>query len=165
MAKLAVDMASFVNSSDEEAFQAIQSGLVGMVQPLRRYGVVLTQANLEQFAQEKGLKQSIKTMSQAQLVALRYAFIMDKTKTAQGDAARTAAEADSIMLRAFEKDIVGARLLPKLISEWREPRHEEFRPRTAYSLLNCFTEVVKPRFKSQPSKSAYEMMRFQSLLN
>jgi hypothetical protein len=75
------------------------------------------------------------------------------------------AEADSIMLQAFEKDIVGTRLLPKLISEWRSPRHEEFKPRTAYSLLNCFTEVVKPRFKSHPNRAAYEMMRFQSLLN
>lgn len=90
VAKLAVDLASFYDSTDEDAFQALQSGLVGMVQPLRRYGIVLTQANLEQFALEKGITQSISTMNQAQLITLRYAYIMDKTATAQGDAARTA---------------------------------------------------------------------------
>ena len=72
--------------------------------------------------------------------------------------------ANSVMLQAYERGIVGARLLPDLIKEWREPRHEEFRPRTAYSLLNCFTEIVKPRFQSQPQRSAYEMMQFQGLL-
>ena len=74
-------------------------------------------------------------------------------------------EADSIILRSFEQGMVGARLLPKLIAEWRQPRHEEFTPRTAYSLLNCFTEVVKPRFASQPHRAAYEMQAFQHLLN
>jgi hypothetical protein len=72
--------------------------------------------------------------------------------------------ANSVMLQAYEKGIVGARLLPTLIKEWRKPRHETFRPRTAYSLLNCFTEVVKPRFESQPQRSTYEMMQFQRLL-
>jgi hypothetical protein len=72
--------------------------------------------------------------------------------------------ANSVMLQAYEQGIVGARLLPTLIKEWREPRHEAFRTRTAYSLLNCFTEVVKERFQNQPQKSAYEMMQFQHLL-
>jgi hypothetical protein len=72
--------------------------------------------------------------------------------------------ANSVLLQAYERGIVGARLLPDLIQEWREPRHEAFRPRTAYSLLNCYTEIVKPRFQSQPQRSVYEMMQFQRLL-
>lgn len=77
----------------------------------------------------------------------------------------TPAKGDSVMLRAFESGIVGARILPRLITEYRNPPYEEFKPRTAWSLLNAFTSVVKPRFKSQPHRATYEMMRFQSLLH
>lgn len=90
VAKLAIDLASFVNSSDQEAFDALQSGLVGMVQPLRRFGVVLTEENLKQYLFTKGVKESYDKMNEAQKVLVRYAFILDHTKTAQGDAARTA---------------------------------------------------------------------------
>ena len=54
-------------------------------------------------------------------------------------------QANSILLRSAEAGIVGWRLLPKVLSEWRRPRHESFVPRTAYSLLNCFTEASEPR--------------------
>lgn len=73
-------------------------------------------------------------------------------------------EADSIILRSGEKGIIGWRQIPKVIAEWREPSHPEFETRTAYSLLNCFTEVLKPRFRSQPNKAAYETIRLQQLL-
>ena len=73
-------------------------------------------------------------------------------------------EADSLILRSGEKGIVGWRQIPKVIAEWRAPSHEEFRTRTAYSLLNCFTEVLKSRFQSQPNKTALETIRLQKLL-
>jgi hypothetical protein len=89
-AKLAVDLASFHNASDEEAFAALRSGITGETEPLKRFGIVLTDANLQLFAFEKGIKTKIIAMNQAQKTALRYTFIMDKTALAQGDAARTA---------------------------------------------------------------------------
>lgn len=72
-------------------------------------------------------------------------------------------EADSLMLRAYERGIVGARLLPQLISEWREPSFEEFRPRTAWSFFNCFTHVLKDRQQSQPIAASQEVIRFNQL--
>jgi hypothetical protein len=30
-----------------------------------------------------------------------------------------------------------------VLEAWEEPRHEEFAPRTAWSLFNAFTEVAK----------------------
>jgi hypothetical protein len=73
-------------------------------------------------------------------------------------------KADAVLLRSFEKGIVGARLLPQLIEEWRCPRYEEFAPRTAYSMLNCYTEVMKNRLKAHPHRASHEIMNFQSLL-
>lgn len=73
-------------------------------------------------------------------------------------------QANSLILQAYEKDIVGARLLPDVIKEWREPSHDDFAPRTVWSLLNCFTEVLKDRQRSQPARAAEETIRLQSLL-
>lgn len=90
LAKLAVDMASFHNVSDGEAFMALRSGLTGETEPLKRFGIVLTDVNLKLFAQEKGITKSFSAMNQAQKTVLRYEYIMAKTADAQGDAARTA---------------------------------------------------------------------------
>jgi hypothetical protein len=74
-------------------------------------------------------------------------------------------EADSILLRSFESGIVSSRLLPDVIKEWRNPRHPEFRPRTAFSLLNCFTEILKERQKSNPQEAALQTISLQRLLD
>jgi hypothetical protein len=89
-AKLAVDLASFHNTSDIEAFNALRSAITGELEPMKRFGVVMTQANLAAFALEKGISKKIETMNQAQLTALRYNYLLARTETAQGDAARTA---------------------------------------------------------------------------
>ena len=31
----------------------------------------------------------------------------------------------------------------RVLGDWRKPRHEDFEPRTAWSLFNCFTETMK----------------------
>jgi hypothetical protein len=33
--------------------------------------------------------------------------------------------------------------VPKVLGDWRKPRHEAYEPRTAWSLFNCFTEIMK----------------------
>jgi hypothetical protein len=72
--------------------------------------------------------------------------------------------ANSLILSSFETGIVGARLLPALIKEWREPSYEEFQPRTAWSLLNCYTTVLKDRQRTQPVQAAMETVAFQEML-
>jgi len=86
---LAVDLGSFFNVADEQAFDAIQSGLMGMVKPLRTFGIDLTQATLQAYALEKGIDANVEKMSQARKVQLRYNYLMDNTNHIQGDAIRT----------------------------------------------------------------------------
>jgi hypothetical protein len=90
ISKLAVDMASFHNSTDAEAFIALRSAITGETEPMKRFGVVMTQTNIAAFALRNGITQKIQSMNQAQLTLLRYNFLMEATKTVQGDAARTA---------------------------------------------------------------------------
>lgn len=89
MAQLAVDLGSFFNVNDPDALAALKAGLIGSSEPMRKFGVVMTEASLSAFALSEGVTISTADMNEAQKVALRYAFIMDATATAQGDAART----------------------------------------------------------------------------
>jgi len=52
-------------------------------------------------------------------------------------------QAHHLMVEAIRADVLPASQLPKVLEAWEEPRHQEFRPRTAWSLFNAFTEVQK----------------------
>lgn len=117
LATLAVDMASFWNVEDKEVFEALQSGIVGLVRPLRRFGIDLTEAALKQYALNKGIKEAIEEMDQAKKALLRYDFIMERTILQQGDAIRTAGSYQN-QLKGLQGDIrnlteeMGKLLLP-----------------------------------------------------
>ena len=76
----------------------------------------------------------------------------------------SADRANSLILQAFEGGILGARPLPDVIQQWRQPKHPEFQERTAWSLLNAFTEVLKDRQQRQPSRAAHETITLQKLI-
>ncbi|WP_332645107.1 hypothetical protein [Aeromicrobium sp.] len=64
MVKLAGDMASFNNSSPEEAIEAIGAGMRGEAEPLRRFGVLLDDATLKAEAMSIGLLKPSKNKAQ-----------------------------------------------------------------------------------------------------
>jgi hypothetical protein len=53
--------------------------------------------------------------------------------------------ADHLMVEAVRRKVLPASHLPKVIAAWERPAHEEFAPRTAWSLFNAFTEIQKSR--------------------
>lgn len=86
---LSGDVASFFNKSQEEAAYKLQSIFTGETESLKDLGVVMTQANLQQYAMEKGMNSNIQAMSQAEQVQLRYAYVTEKLALASGDFAKT----------------------------------------------------------------------------
>ena len=48
-----------------------------------------------------------------------------------------------LLIRAVDCRAITPTVLPEVIRYWREPLHEEFRPRTVWSLFNAFTEQFK----------------------
>ena len=86
---LAGDMASFYNVEQEVAQTALNSVFTGETESLKKFGVVLTEANLSAFALSQGITKSYSAMSQAEKVLLRYNYVLNATKNAQGDFART----------------------------------------------------------------------------
>ena len=55
------------------------------------------------------------------------------------------------------------RQLPQLIRGWREPSHEEFRPRTLWSLWNAFTAVTAELQRSNPQRFCATTIALQAL--
>lgn len=53
------------------------------------------------------------------------------------------ATAHDFLIRSLDAGVVHARQVPAVLQEYREPRHPEFQPRTAWSLFNAYTEVFK----------------------
>jgi hypothetical protein len=83
------DLMSFKNVNEQVASTALKGIFSGETESLKELGIVMTEANLKAFALSKGIKTNMEDMTQAQKVSLRYAYIMDVTKNAQGDFVRT----------------------------------------------------------------------------
>lgn len=82
---LAGDMASFFNVEYADVGKDLQAIFTGMTKPLRKYGVDITQATIEQWALTKGIEANMKTMTQAEKVMLRYQYITERLGLVRGD--------------------------------------------------------------------------------
>lgn len=86
---LSTDLASFNNTSPEEAVLAIGAALRGESEPLRRYGVLLNDAVLKQEAMTLGIYDGKGALTAQQKVLAAQAAIYKQTTDAQGDFMRT----------------------------------------------------------------------------
>jgi hypothetical protein len=119
---LASDLASFNNTTPEDAVQALGAALRGEAEPIRRYGILLNDATLKQQALKLGI---IETTSEAltpqQKVLAAAAEIYAQSSDAQGDFARTSeglANQQRILAASVEdlKISLGESLLPAALS-------------------------------------------------
>lgn len=90
LAGLTADMASFYNIDNyDEAFAKIRAGISGETESLKRLGIDMGETSLEEYRLAQGIETAYNKMSQAEKYQLRYNYLMDATKDAQGDFART----------------------------------------------------------------------------
>lgn len=104
LTQLTYDLASFFNISTSDAFQKLESGISGELEPLRRLGYDLSVARLQQEAYNLGIDKSVMSMTQAEKAELRYYAIMTQVTNAQGDMARTL-EAPANQLRILQAQV------------------------------------------------------------
>lgn len=121
IAERSIDLASQKGISDARAYEAIISGLTGETEPLKRLGVVLSEATVQAELLRLGFKGNASDASEAQKAVARYNLILAKTATAQGDVARTSESANNKLKEAqteFENAAIalGNELLPALVS-------------------------------------------------
>ena len=124
---LSADLGSYFNMSVDDSARALEGIFTGEAEALKKFGVVMSQTNLEKFAADNG--KVYKEMSEAEKVQLRYNYVLSQTKDAQGDYARTSSgTANSIKtFTATLQDLattIGQKLLPIItpmiqkITEW-----------------------------------------------
>jgi hypothetical protein len=106
---LANDMASFYNIATDDALMKLQSGLTGEIEPLKRLGILVDDNTIKMKAMEMGLGDNTAAMSQATKASLRYLAILDQTKNAQGDMARTI-NSPANQLRILESRVKGVQI-------------------------------------------------------
>lgn len=89
LTKLTADMASFYNVEQEAVAEDLATIFTGQSRPLRTYGIDITEATLAEWAMKRGLDANISSMTQAEKAMLRYEYVMERTKVAQGDFLKT----------------------------------------------------------------------------
>lgn len=62
-------------------------------------------------------------------------------------------DAHDLTVRALDAGVICASRIPDVLHEWREPRHETFRPRTTWSWFNAVTETLKGALHVLPSRT------------
>jgi len=116
---LAIDVASFNNKLDADVLRDFQSALVGNTETVRKYGIVITAAAIEQDILDRGLVETKSDITEAMKVQARYNMIVAGSADAIGDAERTSGSFANTMkgLKANIQETavtIGQALLPIL---------------------------------------------------
>lgn len=121
LTQLAYDEGSYWNKDVAETFTAMSSAISGEIEPIRRLGVDLSQARLQQELLALGFNKQVSSLSQADKAVLRYIAIMKQTSNVQGNLAQTIqSPANQIKILKAQLDMlaksVGSLLYPAMKS-------------------------------------------------
>ena len=121
LTQLAYDEGSYWNKDVAETFTAMSSAISGEIEPIRRLGIDLTQARLQQELLALGFNKQVSSLSQADKAVLRYIAIMKQTANIQGNLAQTIqSPANQIKILKAQLDMlaksVGSLLYPAMKS-------------------------------------------------
>lgn len=121
LTQLAYDEGSYWNKGVAETFTAMSSAISGEIEPIRRLGIDLTQARLQQELLALGFNKQVSSLSQADKAVLRYIAIMKQTANVQGNLAQTIqSPANQIKILKAQLDMlaksVGSLLYPAMKS-------------------------------------------------
>lgn len=121
---LSGDVASFYNISQDEAYTKLKSVFTGETETLKDLGIVMTQNALDAYAMANGYNRTTKEMSEAEKVALRFAFVQQQLSLAAGDFSRTSGSwANQVRLMKLQM--------------------EQFMATIGQGLINLFTPILR----------------------
>lgn len=121
LTQLAYDEGSYWNKDVAQTFTAMSSAISGEIEPIRRLGIDLSQARLQQELLALGFNKQVSSLSQADKAVLRYIAIMKQTANVQGNLAQTIqSPANQIKILKAQLDMlaksVGSLLYPAMKS-------------------------------------------------
>lgn len=65
----------------------------------------------------------------------------------------TSLKAHDLTIRALDEAVICGSMIPKVLQEYRQPRHPEFRPRNLWSYHNAMTETLKGNLGMLPMRT------------
>ena len=144
---LAGDVASFYNITQDEAYTKLKSVFTGETESLKDLGVVMTQTALDAYALANGFGKTTKDMTEAEKVALRFAFVQNQLSAASGDFARTSggwANQVRILKLQFDslKATIGQGLINVLLPVVRGINFVLGKLTTLANAFKSFTELI-----------------------
>jgi len=115
------DFASVMNLDVNEAAGLFNSALAGQSQPLRRYGIDLSAAAVENHALAEGIWSGEGAMTESEKVMARWSLLMQETENVAGDFSNTSdslANRQRVLAATWEdsKAAIGAAFLPVMES-------------------------------------------------
>lgn len=137
LVELAYDMASFYDIAPVEMFRKLQSGITGMIMPLKQIGILINETAVKTWALNNALGDEKGNLTDVEKVMARYALIMEQTAKAQGDIERTAGSTTNV-IRSLKSQIsrvaiaYGTELLPivtkaaKIMRDWLIENRSKF---------------------------------------
>lgn len=104
LAERTMDLANFYNVTVEETTTALNAIVTGQTEPLRKFGINMTQAALQEYAYSQHIRKRVSDMTEAEKVQLRYNFVIEKTNIAVGTTARESGSATG-QINKFKESI------------------------------------------------------------
>ena len=87
--RLGGDIASLKNEDFQKVWQNMASGMTGMSRAVDKYGINIREANLQQTLNNIGIDKNISKLTQQEKVLLRTIVMVDSSRAAWGDLAKT----------------------------------------------------------------------------
>lgn len=122
LTELSYDLSSLYNEDVEQSALRLQSALSGEIEPIRRLGISISQATLQEYALTHGIEESVTAMTEQEKALLRSLVLMEGAARvgAIGDFAKTL-ESPANAMRVFRQQVtqlgraLGSVLLPIIV--------------------------------------------------
>lgn len=122
LTELSYDLSSLYNEDVEQSALRLQSALSGEIEPIRRLGISISQATLQEYALAHGIEESVTAMTEQEKALLRSLVLMEGAARvgAIGDFAKTL-ESPANAMRVFRQQVtqlgraLGSVLLPIIV--------------------------------------------------
>ena len=155
LTELSYDIASLYNEDIESAATRLQSALAGEIEPIRRLGISISQATLQEYALSRGIQESVANMTEQEKALLRSLKLIEDAGRigAVGDFARTLespANAVRVLTQQFEqlKRAIGSVFLPIVVQ--------------AIPYVQAFTSVLTDMISGLAVLVGFEMPKWDS---
>lgn len=166
MTQLAIDVGSFNNIASEDVMRDFQSAIVGNTETVRKYGIVITQATLDQELLNMGIEGGVASATEQEKALARMNIILRQTSDAQGDAIRTSDSWANMMVRLTSKaddlkTMIGLSLIPIF-----QPLAEKIVTFVDTEGQNLLDWLASPEFADFSNFLSQELVRdFDNLIN